>query len=135
VRTVSVRPTEVGLPHVVQLLELTRQRTRKRDGTTTTGRRLFACTVALSPAEAARIVRARWAVENRNHHPRDATLLEDKTRCRTGHAAATLTLLRGFVLCWWRWRCPHLPAPAFLARNQRHLPSALRELHQPLAAP
>ena len=47
-------------------------------------------------------VRARWGIENKNHHPRDATWLEDKTRARTGHTAANLTLLRGLVLIWWR---------------------------------
>jgi hypothetical protein len=75
-------------------LHATRHSTRKRDGLTTAGRRLFACTAMLSPAKAARIGRARWAVENRNHHPRDAALRENQTRCRTGHSAATLALSR-----------------------------------------
>jgi len=78
--------------------------------------------------------RSRWGVENKNHHPRDATWLEDKTRTRTGHTAANLALLRGMVLIWWRRRHPMLCAPAFLLRNQRHLPTALRELFQPLTS-
>ncbi len=77
-------------------------------------------------------VRGRWGIENKNHHPRDATWLEDKTRARTRHTAANLTLLRGLVLIWWRQRHPQKCAPAFVLRNQRHLPTALRELSQPL---
>jgi hypothetical protein len=45
---------------------------------------------------------------------------------------AATTLLRGLVLIWWRRRHPEKCAPAFVLRNQRHLPTALRELSQPL---
>lgn len=73
-----------------------------------------------------------WGIENKNHHPRDATWLEDKTRARTGHTAANLARLRGIVLIGWRRRHPTLCAPAFVLRNQRRLPTALHELFQPL---
>jgi len=58
--------------------------------------------------------------------------LKDKTRARTGHTAANLALLRGLVLIWWRRRHSDLCAPAFVLRNQRRLPAAIRELSQPL---
>lgn len=97
---------------------------------TSSGRRLFVLSEPLSPSEALRAARGRWGIENKNHHPRDATWLEDKTRARTGHTAANLALLRGLVLIWWRHRHPELCAPAFILRNQRRLPAAIRELSQ-----
>lgn len=98
----------------------------------TTGRRVFILTEPLAPADALRAARLRWGIENKNHHPRDATWLEDKTRARTGHTAANLALLRGIVLIGWRRRHPTLCAPAFINHNNRHLPTAIRTLFQPL---
>lgn len=105
---------------------------KKSTGETSTGRRVFILSEPLTPEDALRATRGRWGIENKNHHPRDATWLEDKTRARTGHTAANLTLLRGVVLLWWRQRHPTLCAPAFIMRNQRQLPAVLRELFQPL---
>jgi hypothetical protein len=102
----------------------------KSTGVTSAGRRLFVLSEPLSPADALLAARGRWGIEYKNHHPRDATWLEDKTRARTGHTAANLALLRGLVLIWRRRRHPHPCAPAFLMRNQRRLPTAIRELHQ-----
>jgi predicted transposase YbfD/YdcC len=104
----------------------------KATGVTTTGRRVFLLTEPLTPEDALRAARARWGIENKNHHPRDATWLEDKTRARTGHTAANLALLRGIVLIQWRRRHPTLCGPAFINRNNRHLPATLRALFQPL---
>jgi predicted transposase YbfD/YdcC len=127
-----VTPEQLGFPHAAQLLEIQRESTAKATGKTTTGRRVFILSEPLTPADALRAARARWGIENKNHHPRDATWLEDKTRARTGHTAANLALLRGLVLTWWRRRHPTLSGPAFVLRNQRRLPAALRELFQPL---
>lgn len=104
----------------------------KSTGVATTGRRVFILTEPLAPDDALRAARARWGIENKNHHPRDATWLEDKTRARTGHTAANLALLRGIVLIQWRRRHPMLCGPAFVNHNNRHLPTALRALFQPL---
>jgi predicted transposase YbfD/YdcC len=131
-RTLTVTPEQLGFPHAAQLLEIQRESTDKKTGATTTGRRLFVLSEPLASADAFAAARARWGIENKNHHPRDATWLEDKTRARTGHTAANLALLRGFVLVWWRRNHPDLCAPAFLLRNQRRLPAVLRELFQPL---
>ena len=127
-------PEQLGFVHAAQLLEIKRDSTEKTTGKPSTGRRLFILSQALSAPDALHAARGRWGIENKNHHPRDATWLEDKTRARTGHTAANLALLRGTVLIWWRRRHPNLCAPAFLLRNQRHLPTALRELSQPLTS-
>lgn len=100
----------------------------------TTGRRIFIATEALSEADALRAARAHWGIENKNHHPRDATWLEDKTRACAGHTAANLALLRGTVLIWWRRKHPKLCAPAFIAQSNRRLPARIRELFQPFTS-
>ncbi|MBI2498376.1 MAG: hypothetical protein HYV75_10850 [Opitutae bacterium] len=104
----------------------------KATGAATTGRRVFILTEPLAPADALRAARARWGIENKNHHPRDATWLEDKTRARAGHTAANLALLRGLVLIHWRRHHPTRCGPAFVNHHNRHLPAALRSLFQPL---
>ena len=128
----AVTPEQLGFVHAAQLVEIRRASTCKPTGVASDGRRVFVASEPLTPADALAAARARWGIENKNHHPRDATWLEDKTRARTGHTAANLALLRGIVLIWWRRRHPQLCAPAFVLRNQRHLPTALRELFQPL---
>ena len=125
-------PEELGFVHAAQLLEIKRDSVKKSTGVTTTGRRVFILSELLTPVDALRAARARWGIENKNHHPRDATWLEDKTRARTGHTAANLALLRGVVLIGWRRRHPKLCAPAFINQNNRHLRSAIRDLLQPL---
>lgn len=107
---------------------------RKSTGVATTGRRGFSLTEPLTPEDALRAARARWGIENKNHHPRDPTWLEHKTRARTGPTAANLALLRGIVLIQWRRRHPTLCGPAFVNHNYRPLPTALRALFQSLAS-
>ena len=125
-------PEQLGFPHAAQVVEITRESTRKKTGETTTGRRLFVLSEPLSPRDCLLACRGRWGVENKNHHPRDATWLEDKTRAAAGHTAANLTLLRGLVLVWWRKNHPQLSAPLFIARNQARRRLALGEIFQPL---
>lgn len=127
-------PGKLGFVHAAQVLEIQRESTAKSTGKTTTGTRRFVLSEPLSPLDAYRAARGRWGIENKNHHPRDATWLEDKTRARTGHTAANLALLRGVVLIWWRRKHPHLCAPAFIAQSNRRLPARIRELFQPLTA-
>lgn len=132
VRTLSVTPEEIGFVHAAQVIEVRRDSFDKSRGLSTAGRRVFVASELLTDADTSLAVRMHWGIENKNHHPRDATWLEDKTRAHTGHTAANLALLRGAVLIWWRRRHPTLCAPAFVLRNQRRLPTALRELLQPL---
>lgn len=133
-RTYAVTPEEIGFVHAAQLIEVKRDSLEKSSGASSGGRRVFVASEALTEADALRAVRMHWGIENKNHHPRDATWLEDKTRARTGHTAANLALLRGIVLIWWRRKYPALCAPAFVLRNQRRLPTAIRELFQSLKA-
>ena len=44
---------------------------------------LYAAQTRLSAAEAAEAIRGHWGIENRNHHVRDVTFLEDHSRIRT----------------------------------------------------
>jgi hypothetical protein len=132
VRTASVTPELLGFPHAAQVVEITRESTRKKTGETTTGCRRFVLSEPLSARDGLLACRGRWGVENKNHHPRDATWLEDKTRAAAGHTAANLMLLRGLALVWWRKNHSQLSAPQFLARNQTRRSAALHELFQPL---
>jgi predicted transposase YbfD/YdcC len=134
VRTLAVTPEQIGFVHAAQVIEVKRDSLDKSNGASTAGRRVFVASEALTEADALRAVRMHWGIENKNHHPRDATWLEDKTRARTGHTAANLCLLRGLVLICWRRQHPTLCAPAFVLRNQRRLPATLRRLFQPLKA-
>lgn len=127
-----VTPEQLGFPHAAQVVEIARESTRKKTGETRTGRRLFVLSEPLSPHDCRLAGRARWGVENKNHHPRDATWLEDKTRTSAGHTAANLTLLRGLVLIWWRKGYSHLSGPQFKERCQARRTAALRNLFQPL---
>lgn len=131
-RTASVTPEQLGFPHAAQVAEITRESTRKKTGETTSGRRVFILSEPLTARDCLVACRGRWGVENKNHHPRDATWLEDKTRAAAGHTAANLTLLRGLVLVWWRKKHPQLSGPQFVERNQARRGTALRELFQPL---
>ncbi len=131
-RTLAVTPEAIGFVHAAQLIEVKRHSLEKSSAISSDGRRVFVASEVLTDADALLAVRMHWGIENKNHHPRDATWLEDKTRARTGHTASNLALLRGLVLIWWRRRHPSLCAPAFVLRNQRRLPTALRELFQPL---
>lgn len=91
---------------------------------------MFLLSEPLNARDALLAARQHWGIENKNHHPRDATWLEDKTRARTGHTAANLALLRGLVLILWRRTQPDLSGPAFVMRNQRQPSTAIRSLSQ-----
>lgn len=131
-RAVNVTPEQLGFPHAAQVVEITRQSMCKKTETTATGRRLFVLSEALPPRDALLAGRAHWGVENKNHHPRDATWLEDKTRTTTGHTAANFALLRGVALIWWRKQHPNFSAPQFIERNRARRTAAIRKLYQPL---
>ena len=48
-------------------------------------------------------------------------MLEDKCRCRTGHTAANLALLRGVALKIWRKSRPKLTASNFIRSNNKNV--------------
>jgi predicted transposase YbfD/YdcC len=113
---------QVCFPCVRSVIEIARQSTNKKTGATTNGRRLYLSSQAKQPPRSVlNQIRQRWNVENKNHHPRDATFLEDKCRCRTKNTAANLALLRGAVLCLWKRTQPSTPATRFVQRNRMKL--------------
>jgi len=98
-----VTPVQVNFPCVHSVVEIHRRSTDKKSGQKSEGKRIYLSSRASEPpANTLRKVRDRWSVENKNHHPRDATLLEDKCRCRTKNTAANLALLRGASLMLWK---------------------------------
>jgi len=102
--------------------EIHRQSTEKKTGKQTCGQRIYLSSRASEPpARILQKIRDRWSVENKNHHPRDATLLEDKCRCRTKNTAANLALLRGATLMLWKKSKPKRTAPDFIRTNQRNV--------------
>lgn len=122
IRTAAVDPLQIGFPCIRRIIEVKRESTQKRTSHSTRGRRLFMTDSAEgTPLELLTDIRMRWNIENKNHHPRDATFLEDKSRCRTGHTTANLALLRGASLTLWRRTMPEAPAPAFAHRVERKL--------------
>lgn len=127
IRTAAVDPLQMGFPCIRRIIEVTRESIQKKasqseGAQSTRGRRLF---ITDSPdgtlQELLSDIRLHWNIENKNHHPRDATFLEDKSRCRTGHTTANLALLRGAVLTLWRRTLPGTPAPAFTHKVRRKL--------------
>lgn len=117
-----VSPLQVNFPCIRSVAEIKRESIDKKSGQSSKGRRIYLSSREKEPpADVLEQIRLRWNVENKNHHHRDATFLEDKCRCRSGNTAANLALLRGAVLKIWKTTRPHLPAPAFVQQNQRKL--------------
>ena len=118
IRKVSTTPEGLNFPCCYTVIDIERKVTKKKTGEQTTGRRRFITSSPdISLEKAYLYIRTRWNIENKNHHPRDATFGEDKARCRTGNTTANLALLRGAVLCLWRKHAPKKPAPAFIQKN------------------
>jgi len=122
VRHMPVTPLQVNFPCVHSVVEIHRRSTDKKSGLKSKGQRIYLSSRASEPpAKTLRKVRDRWSVENKNHHPRDATLLEDKCRCRTKNTAANLALLRGVSLMLWKKTKPKRTAADFIRSNQRNI--------------
>lgn len=77
-------------------------RTEKKSGKTSTEDRYYLSSQEpgeRTPEAWIQLSRSHWAgVENRNHWRRDASLGEDRTRLRNGHALINLALLRSLNL-------------------------------------
>ena len=122
----------MGFPHARTIIEVKRHVTVKKSGQKNEGYRVYLSSdPAITHDKALGFIRRRWAVENKNHHPRDASFGEDKCRCRVRHTAANLSLLRGAVLTLWRRYTPLLPATAFRDRNRKKFAS----IHKLLTSP
>ena len=68
------------------------------DGPVTTERRYYLSSLNVDVRTFARAVRGHWAVENSLHWVLDVQMGEDRSRARTGHAAANLATLRRLAL-------------------------------------
>ncbi len=122
VRHIPVTPVQVNFPCVFSVAEIHRRSTDKKSGKKSKGQRIYLSSRASElPAKILQRVRDRWSVENKNHHPRDATLLEDKCRCRTGNTAANLALLRGATLMLWKKSKPKHTAADFIRSNLKNI--------------
>jgi len=122
VRYLTVTPMQVNFPCIHSVAEIHRDSIVKKTGARSIGQRIYLSSRQKEPpAIILKNVRLRWNVENKNHHPREATFLEDKCRCTTRNTAANLALLRGAVLMIWKKTSPDRPAPDFIRRNQRKL--------------
>jgi predicted transposase YbfD/YdcC len=89
-------PGELRLPKAACLVRAeTRVESR---GTTRTETRYFISSRALSPQEAATVVREHWAIENRLHWVLDVTFADDQSRLRKGHGARNMATVRHFAL-------------------------------------
>jgi predicted transposase YbfD/YdcC len=72
--------------------------TRRIGGRLQQQSRLFMLSVVLPPAEALRIVRAYWSIENQQHWLLDVVFREDRARSRKDNAGQNLGLLRRLAL-------------------------------------
>ena len=112
----------MNFPCILSVTQIQRKSINVKKDKETTGQRIYLSSRPCEPpAELLQKIRDRWNVENKNHHPRDSTLLEDKCRCRTRHTAANLALLRGAALTIWRKSKPNHTAPNFIRTNQKNI--------------
>jgi len=126
-----VSPLQINFPCIVSIAEVKRHSTSKKTGEPSNGSRIYLSSAAKEPpARVLKHIRMRWNVENKNHHHRDHTFLEDKCRCRKRNTAANLALMRGAVLTIWKNTRPSLPAPAFILKNQRKLDAMIRTINE-----
>lgn len=131
VRHIPVTPMQVGFPCIWSVAEIHRESTEKHTGKQTSGQRIYLSSRPGEPPNTIlRKVRQRWSVENKNHHPRDSTMLEDKCRCRTGHTAANLALLRGAALKIWKKSKKTHTAPDFIRKNLKNIDALIRLLNK-----
>ncbi|HKK19438.1 MAG TPA: hypothetical protein VJ952_12245 [Opitutales bacterium] len=130
-RYIPVTPVQVNFPCIYSVADIHRRSTDKKSGQKSKGQRIYLSSRASEPpAKILQRVRDRWSVENKNHHPRDATLLEDKCRCRTRNTAANLALLRGAVLMLWKKSKPKRTAADFIRSNQRNIDAQIALLNK-----
>ena len=131
IRYIPVSPIQVGFPCVHSVAQIHRHCTNKKTSEQTRGERIYLSSRSSEPpAKILQRIRDRWSVENKNHHPRDATLNEDKCRCRKGNTAANLALIRGATLLIWKKSKPKRTAADFIRSNQRNIDAQISLLNK-----
>jgi predicted transposase YbfD/YdcC len=109
VRTLTVSSLLQGYsdwPHLAQVFKLVRRAVVLKTGQVseeiTYG--VTSLTKAeVTPEELLTIVRDHWGIENGLHYRRDVTMLEDRSRVRTGHAPQALAAINNLVLSLLAW--------------------------------
>ena len=130
-RHIPITPVQANFPCVHSVAQIHRRSTDKKSGQKSEGQRIYLSSRASEPpANILQKIRNRWSVENKNHHPRDATLLEDKCRCRTRNTAANLALLRGASLVLWKKCRPKRTAADFIRFNQKNIDAQVALLNR-----
>jgi len=90
-----------GFPYSRTILTIQSHRTEKKSGRYTVDTRYYLSSQKAderAQEEWINLTRSHWAVENRNHWRRDASLGEDRTRMRNGNALVNLALNRSVNL-------------------------------------
>ncbi|WP_420082596.1 ISAs1 family transposase (plasmid) [Streptomyces sp. JL4002] len=116
-------------PHADQALQIVRRRRTIRTGKVSIERVYAITSLTAHQANAADLaerVRGHWAIENREHHVRDATFGEDTSRVRTGGAPRAMASLRNLAIGTLR-----LAGRDNIAEGLRHHG---RDMARPLAA-
>lgn len=89
-------PDEPRFPKLAAIAMV--EATVERAGATTTMRRLFLSSAALSPQRLEQAVRGHWGIENSLHWVLDVIFHEDQSRLRKGHGAVNMALVRRFAI-------------------------------------
>ena len=88
-------PGEYRLPNIAAIV-MVETETFEKDNTSTS-RRFYVSSRAMTGAQAATAIRAHWAIETSLHWVLDVTFKEDKARGRTGHGPENMAVLRHFA--------------------------------------
>jgi predicted transposase YbfD/YdcC len=89
-------PGEPAMPGLACIAMV--EATVERDGRTTTSRRYYLSSAALTPERFACAVRAHWRIENGVHWILDTVFDEDRARNRKDHSAENLAVIRKLAL-------------------------------------
>lgn len=88
-------PGEYRLPKLAAIIRVETETFNK--GNTTTSRRFYVTSRAVTASEAAAAIRAHWAIETSLHWVLDVTFNEDKARSRTENGPANMAVVRHFA--------------------------------------
>ncbi len=88
-------PGEYRLPKIAAIVMVETETFEK--GRTTTNRRFYVTSRAMTANQAAAAIRAHWAIETSLHWVLDVTFGEDRARSRTGHGPTNMAVVRHFA--------------------------------------